>query len=56
MVKQYLGKHRVLYVGDSDGEGSIQGTWSIGDAWTGTFLLRPRLAKPTGDEPVQEIG
>jgi hypothetical protein len=56
MVKQYLGKHRVLYVGEPDGEGSISGTWSIGDAYSGTFLLRPRLAKPTGDEPIREIG
>src|SRR5262249_17501060 len=31
MVKQYLGKHAVLYVGHPDGEGSIQGTWSIGE-------------------------
>ncbi len=56
MVKQYVGRHRVLYVGEPDGEGSIQGTWSIGEHNTGTFLLRPRLAKPTGDEPIHEIG
>src|SRR5947207_1821814 len=43
MVKQYLGKHQVLYVGQPDGEGSIQGTWSIGRHDTGSFLLRPRL-------------
>jgi|SRR6516225_4402744 hypothetical protein len=29
MVKQYIGKHQVLYVGGPDGEGSIVGTWSI---------------------------
>lgn len=56
MVKQYLGRHRVLYVGEPDGEGSIQGRWSIGAAHTGTFLLRPRLAAPTGDDPIHEIG
>jgi hypothetical protein len=56
MVKQYVGKHRVLYVGQPDGEGSIQGTWSIGEGWTGPFLLRPALARPSGDEPIQEIG
>lgn len=56
MVKQYLGKHRVLYVGRSDGEGSIHGTWSIGADYTGPFLLRPRVAKPRGDEPIHDIG
>jgi|SRR5579883_2605642 len=29
MVKQYLGKHQVVYDGEPDGEGSIIGTWSI---------------------------
>jgi hypothetical protein len=56
MVKQYLGKHQVLYIGRPDGEGSILGTWSIGPSHTGPFLLRPVIAKPTGDEPIQEIG
>jgi hypothetical protein len=55
MLKQYIGKHRVLYVGRPDGEGSIQGTWSIGELTSGPFLLRPRIAKPTGEEPIQEI-
>jgi hypothetical protein len=56
LVKQYVGKHRVLYVGRPDGEGSIQGTWSLGSGWTGPFLLRPAVVKPTGQEPIQEIG
>jgi hypothetical protein len=56
LVKQYLGKHRVLYVGHPDGEGSIQGTWSIGDFQSGPFLLRPPVQRPRGDEPIQEIG
>ena len=59
MVKQYLGKHAVRYVGDPDGEGSIHGTWEITTA-TGTvrgvFLLRPVIGKPTGEEPIEEIG
>src|SRR5215203_5605411 len=55
LVKQYLGRHQVLYVGRPDGEGSIQGTWSIGPSWTGPFLLRPVVAKPTGEEPIQSI-
>jgi hypothetical protein len=58
MVKQYLRKHAVRYAGESDGEGSIQGTWEITSAWgrtTGAFLLRPVLRRPAGDEPIQEI-
>jgi hypothetical protein len=55
MVKQYIGAHAVLYVGQSDGEGSIQGTWYIGRLDSGSFLLRPKYQKPTGDEPIQEI-
>jgi hypothetical protein len=56
LVKQYIGKHAVLYIGRPDGEGSIQGTWSIGKYTTGPFLLRPALQKPTGEEPIEEIG
>jgi len=56
MMKQYVGRHRVLYKGKPDGEGSILGTWSIGDTWTGPFLMKPVLARPRGDEPIQEIG
>jgi len=56
MVKQYLGRHAVLYVGQPDGEGSILGTWHIGHLDTGSFLLRPVLPKPAADAPIQEIG
>lgn len=56
MIKQYVGRHRVLYVGQSDGEGCIQGTWSIGRLDSGSFLLRPVLPRPTGDEPISVIG
>ncbi len=55
MMKQYIGKHRVLYQGRSDGEGCIQGTWRIGST-SGGFLLRPAGPRPRGDEPVQEMG
>jgi hypothetical protein len=55
MVKQYIGKHMVRYVGDPDGEGCIQGTWSIGPDWSGPFLLRPVVPKASGNEPIAEI-
>lgn len=56
MVKQYLGKHAVFYEGHPDGEGCIAGTWTIADTLTGSFLLRPVIRRPRGDEPIQEIG
>ncbi len=55
MVKQYVGRHAVLYEGGPDGEGCILGTWRIGDDWTGPFLMRPVLERPRGDEPIGEI-
>lgn len=62
LVKQYLGKHQVLYVGQPDGEGNITGKWTIPErwagqehVWTGPFLLTPDLPRPTGDEPIYEI-
>ncbi|MDB5313573.1 MAG: hypothetical protein JWO38_7775 [Gemmataceae bacterium] len=56
MMKQYLGKHQVWYRGTPDGEGCIQGTWSIGENWKGPFLIKPVLHRPRGDEPIQELG
>ena len=63
MTKQYLGKHRVYYEGQPDGEGCIGGTWRMelefaGSAWKdkGPFLMRPELPKATGTEPIQQIG
>jgi hypothetical protein len=55
MIKTYS-THRVIYVGQPDGEGCIQGTWTIEGYDTGPFLLRPVVQKPRGDEPIQEIG
>ena len=55
MVKQYIGKHQVLYIGQPDGEGSIQGTWHTPNSDKGPFLLRPAVRKPSGEEPIQEI-
>jgi len=55
LIKQYLFRHVVIYIGQPDGEGSIHGTWHIGDAHKGPFLIRPTLQKPRGDEPIQEF-
>jgi hypothetical protein len=40
LVKQYLGRHQVLYRGSYDGEGTIFGEWSIFPIWRGPFALR----------------
>jgi hypothetical protein len=55
LVKQYS-RHSVIYVGNPDGEGSIHGTWYIGETYKGPFSLRPHSRKPSGDEPIQEMG
>lgn len=62
LVKQYLGKHRVVYRGRPDGEGCIGGEWTVTEAYfgreyvtRGPFLLRPQLPDPAGDEPIQEV-
>ncbi|HEY3787955.1 MAG TPA: hypothetical protein VGL71_03830 [Urbifossiella sp.] len=55
MIKQYLGKHRVFYRGQPDGEGCIAGVWSIGESWTGPFMMKPALGRPRGDEPIEEM-
>ena len=39
MVKQYVGRHQVLYKGWYDGEGHLTGEWSIGD-FRGRFQFR----------------
>lgn len=56
LLKQYLGKHVVVYIGQPDGEGSIQGTWRIEEYWKGPFLIRPVIQKPIGNEPIQDMG
>jgi hypothetical protein len=55
IVKHYLGKHDVLYLGQPDGEGCIAGDWWIGTEYSGPFLLRPLLRRPVGHEPIQEL-
>ena len=55
MVKQYLGKHRVLYRGSYDGEGTLFGTWSIGDRFSGPFALSAVRSTAAPDAPIQDI-
>ena len=39
LVKKYLDKHCVDYVGTIDGEGTLHGTWHI-DGWQGPWLIK----------------
>jgi hypothetical protein len=55
MVKQYLGRHQVLYQGTYDGEGTIFGQWSIPPLWSGSFALSPVLGKPPADAPIEDL-
>jgi hypothetical protein len=41
MVKQYIGRHSVLYEGRVDGEGAVIGRWFIEPFWSGPFVLAP---------------
>jgi hypothetical protein len=47
MLKQYLGRHQVVYEGTYDGEGTIAGTWSIPPFWSGPFAISPVTERPT---------
>jgi len=55
LVKQYLGRHQVIYEGCNSGEG-VFGIWHIPGLWsgyhTGNFALRPR---PDGSAECDEI-
>jgi hypothetical protein len=54
LVKQYLGRHQVLYRGAHDGEGTIFGRWSIGEFWSGPFALRADF-RVAADTPIAVI-
>ncbi len=55
MVKQYIGRHRVLYEGTYDGEGTIFGRWSIGELWSGPFAMSPCAPQLDPDAPIQSL-
>lgn len=55
LVKQYLGRHEVLYQGRYDGEGTIFGQWSIDELWTGKFALSPVRTRPATDAPIEPL-
>lgn len=51
IVKQYSGRHSVLYVGQYDGEGTFYGTWDI-EGYRGQWsirVLRPEREDKSSD-------
>ena len=44
MVKQYLGRHSVVYIGNYDGEGLMKGEWDLGGFGSGRWLIRIKKA------------
>jgi hypothetical protein len=55
LIKQYIGKHRILYLGEPDGEGSIHGEWIFSETHRGPFVMRPSQLRAQGNEPIQEM-
>lgn len=55
LVKHYLGRHQVLYLGRYDGEGTIHGEWSIGEGWRGPFALSPEGHAADADAPILTV-
>ena len=55
LTKQYIGRHRVQYTGQYDGEGTIFGRWSIGSEWSGPFALTPIRGAVSSDAPIVDL-
>jgi hypothetical protein len=55
LLKQYVGRHSVVYRGRYDGEGTIYGEWSISGAWRGPFALSPEDVEVPADTPILTI-
>jgi hypothetical protein len=55
LVKQYIGKHQVTYMGTYDGEGTISGRWSILDLASGPFALTPVRGQIDPNAPIEPL-
>lgn len=55
MLKQYLGRHCVLYHGKYDGEGAIHGMWSVEGICHGPFALAPMTRQTLDGAPIQTL-
>ena len=53
IVKQYIGRHQVIYIGQYDGEGTFFGTWligAIGGKWSIKIVVNRKAS-----EDIEEI-
>jgi hypothetical protein len=55
LVKQYVGRHAVLYEGVHDGEGTILGRWVIDPYWSGAFALSPERWEAAPDAAIEVV-
>ncbi len=54
MIKQYIGRHQVRYVGTYDGEGLLWGEWYIGP-FTGPWLIRLRADAGSPSHEIESV-
>jgi hypothetical protein len=54
MTKQYIGQHHLKYIGDFDGEGTMQGTWMIGGYAGGRWAIRVVPDQSTRSNSISE--
>ncbi len=55
IVKQYVGRHTVLYVGQYDGEGTFHGTWDI-EGYRGQWSIKVVAPEQQAEEWFDEVG
>ena len=54
ILKQYVGRHQVLYVGKYDGEGTFAGQWRV-EGEEGRWLICLGRDTRCGGEPIADI-
>ena len=55
LIKQYIGRHQVLYLGEPDGEGAIVGRWTLTEQLNGPFALSPLDVPRAAEEEITAI-
>ncbi len=53
IIKQYIGRHHVVYIGNYDGEGTLSGTWLI-DRLAGSWSIK-LLYDNVGETAFEEV-
>jgi hypothetical protein len=55
MIKQYLGRHALDYLGVYDGEGTMSGEWRLG-GFSGAWMITIRRVDSGVSEGIAELG